>query len=424
MNKKVLLQDLSDRMAQRRGMTRKDADLFVRSVFEVIGEYLQADKLVKVKGLGTFKLVTVESRASVDVNTGERIVIKGYTKVSFTPDAVLRDEINKPFAQFETVVLNEGTDVDEMERVETPELPDLPESESVDDATETPAAAETAPADAATEAVSETPEETAETEQVPEDVLFETAAIEEDPAEEEPEETDAEPDAMPVFEDEAGAEPEQATEQPVREPVAESRVEPDMHVVSQQVEFQKVEHQTVENQHIVQVAPEHAANRGGLSVWAWTGICVAVLLLMCGSYYAGHEHWFCSGDCRGGAVVVPEKVESGKNIPVSVDEKKQKQKASQAQQARDSMAQPQKPVAPVVQQKPSYPQVAGGKYEITGTKEVHRLKPGETLRGLSLKYYGSKDYVDYIIVYNDIKNPDIVPVNMELKLPELTLKPR
>ena len=97
-----MIQDLADGLVLRRGLPKKDADVFVRSVFEIIGEYLQTDKIVKVKGLGTFKLVTVDSRESVDVNTGERIVIKKYTKINFTPDPVLRDAVNKPFAQFET----------------------------------------------------------------------------------------------------------------------------------------------------------------------------------------------------------------------------------------------------------------------------------------------------------------------------------
>ena len=96
MDKKVLIQDLADGLVLRRGLPKKDADVFVRSVFEIIGEYLQTDKIVKVKGLGTFKLVTVDSRESVDVNTGERIVIKKYTKINFTPDPVLRDAVNKP----------------------------------------------------------------------------------------------------------------------------------------------------------------------------------------------------------------------------------------------------------------------------------------------------------------------------------------
>lgn len=131
MENKILLQDLAERLALRGNISRRDADLFIRSVLDVIEENLQIDKIVKIKGLGTFKLVAVESRESIDVNTGERIRIKGYVKVAFTPDAVLRDQVNKPFAQFETVVLNDGTSVEDMERFD-----DDPIEEQIDEAQE------------------------------------------------------------------------------------------------------------------------------------------------------------------------------------------------------------------------------------------------------------------------------------------------
>lgn len=426
MNKKVLLQDLSERMAQRKGLTRKDADLFVRSVFEVIGEYLQTDKIVKVKGLGTFKLVTVESRASVDVNTGERIVIKGYTKVSFTPDAVLRDEINKPFAQFETVVLNEGTNVDEMERVEAPELPELPTTESIEEVAEVAEPVLSSPVgdapDSDEEKVEE--EETADEEMPVEGGVVEAEAIEEEAIECETENQTVEPEVMPLPEENLDTVADETAGQPKHESTPESPVEKEVHVGSQQVEFQKVEHQTVENQHIVQVAPEYTEGRRALSVWAWTCICLAVLLLMCGSYYAGHRHWFCPGDCRSEAVVLPRKDKVKK--PVSSVKKETENRTDSVQVRNERHTGVSEKTAQSVSEvsKTVYPQVEGGRFEIVRTKGVHQLKPGETLRGLALKYYGSKEYVDYIIVHNEIKNPDIVPVNMELKLPELTLKRR
>ena len=132
MDKKVLLQDLADGIARRRDIPKKDAEVFLRAVFDVIGEFLQTDKMVKVRGLGTFKLVTVDSRESVDVNTGERITIKEYTKVNFTPDPVLRDAVNKPFAQFETVVLYESTKLEDMERMD---MPDWTEEEAPENET-------------------------------------------------------------------------------------------------------------------------------------------------------------------------------------------------------------------------------------------------------------------------------------------------
>lgn len=424
MNKKVLLQDLSERMAQRKNMPKKDADLFVRSVFEIIGEYLQTDKIVKIKGLGTFKLVTVESRASVDVNTGERIVIKGYTKVSFTPDAALRDEINKPFAQFETVILNEGTNVDDMERMDTPEIPDWPESESIGEESEVPVNTEyvpevnVAPVEAAPRNVESSECENAE------ELGFETAAIEDEPNEVVLEEQDVkyEEPAAPKEQTES-AETESAAHQ-VEESAAEPPLETEVHVANQQVEFQKVEHQTVENQHIVQVAPGHNECRCALSVWTWICICFAVLLLMCGSYYAGHQHWLCPGDCHETATVPAKDVKVKKSSPEKATKPVVKP-TPQPQPETQVNASPDKNQTAITENpKVTYPQVEGGEYEITGTKETHRLKAGETLRGLALKYYGSKDYVEYIIIYNEIKNPDIVPVNMELKLPELKLKRR
>lgn len=107
---KLGIKELSSSLFDKHGLSKTDAENFVSAVFDVINEGLVSDKLVKVKGLGTFKIIGVSPRKSVDVNTGEPIVIEGRDKISFTPDATLRDEINKPFSQFDTVVLNEGVD--------------------------------------------------------------------------------------------------------------------------------------------------------------------------------------------------------------------------------------------------------------------------------------------------------------------------
>ena len=109
MNERLTIQDLTDLLAAKHSMTKKDAEAFVKEFFLLIEQALESEKTVKIKGLGTFKLIDVDSRESVNVNTGERFQIKGHTKVSFSPDTNLRDTINKPFAHFETVVLNENT---------------------------------------------------------------------------------------------------------------------------------------------------------------------------------------------------------------------------------------------------------------------------------------------------------------------------
>ena len=116
MRGKTQLRPLATNVAKKNKMGIREAENFVRLMFEVIHDGLQEDKFVKVKGLGGFKLTTVKDRESVDVNTGERIVIEGRDRVSFTPDSVMRNLVNKPFAQFDTVILNEGVDFTEIDK--------------------------------------------------------------------------------------------------------------------------------------------------------------------------------------------------------------------------------------------------------------------------------------------------------------------
>lgn len=121
MNDKTTLQELVELLMQRHQMTPADAEAFVKAVLGLIEEALERDKYVKIKGLGTFKLVEIEERSSVDVNTGARIRIQSHSRISFLPDPVMRELVNKPFAHFETVVLNENTHFDDLEENPTTE---------------------------------------------------------------------------------------------------------------------------------------------------------------------------------------------------------------------------------------------------------------------------------------------------------------
>ena len=159
MDKKATLQELLTSFATKSGLPRRRAEAFFRAFFDVIADALASEKFVRVKGLGTFKLVAVSERESVDVNTGERIQISGHTKVSFTPEAGLRDLINRPFAHFQTVVINEGTDLNALEAVDTPEI-----EETGNDTPEEPQSPATEPTDNTT-AEAETPETDNEAEQ-------------------------------------------------------------------------------------------------------------------------------------------------------------------------------------------------------------------------------------------------------------------
>ena len=112
---KSSLSVLAKAVASKRGLTQAEAERFIATMFEVAGDGIQEDKLLKMKWLGTFKITSVKDRESVDVNTGERILIEGRDKISFTPDNILKEIINKPFAQFETVVVNDGVDFSDID---------------------------------------------------------------------------------------------------------------------------------------------------------------------------------------------------------------------------------------------------------------------------------------------------------------------
>lgn len=162
---------LAQKLAEKTGISQQDAELFIRKMFDVVNEGLQADKQVKMKWLGTFKVTSVKDRESVDVNTGERIVIEGRDKISFTPDTILKEIINKPFAQFETVVVNDGVEFDEIDRKFEAEE-QLAENQQMDEAEEIPepldgseTSEETSEATGISE-ISDTPE-TSDTSEIP-----------------------------------------------------------------------------------------------------------------------------------------------------------------------------------------------------------------------------------------------------------------
>ena len=143
-NEKINLQQLAKELAERKQMPQKKAEAFLREFFDAIIRNVALEKNVKVGGLGSFKLIEVLERESVNVNTGERIVIPGHTKLSFTPDTSLRDAVNKPFADFQTVIINEGTSLEEMEKIDSVE-PEAEEEAELDDELEVEAEPEVEP---------------------------------------------------------------------------------------------------------------------------------------------------------------------------------------------------------------------------------------------------------------------------------------
>ena len=121
---KLNIYDLCSVLTSKNGLDDKESHRFIKAIFDVIQEGLDEDKIVKVKGLGTFKIIEVDDRESINVNTGERVLIEGHSKLTFTPDSVMKEIVNKPFSQFETVILNEGVDFPEPV-VEEPAVEDI-----------------------------------------------------------------------------------------------------------------------------------------------------------------------------------------------------------------------------------------------------------------------------------------------------------
>lgn len=132
---KTAIQLITSALAKQHNLSADDAAAFVDAFFDIISSELKNGNQVKIKGLGTFKVQAVKPRESVNVNTGERVLIEGHDKISFTPDTVMKELVNKPFSQFETVVINDGVDTEELERIPAEDSSDEVKSELDDDAT-------------------------------------------------------------------------------------------------------------------------------------------------------------------------------------------------------------------------------------------------------------------------------------------------
>lgn len=129
---KFSLNTLGKLLADKSGLSQVEAELFIRKMFDVCNQGLDADKQVKIKWLGTFKIQATKDRESINVNTGERFTIEGRDKLTFTPDNILKEIVNKPFAQFETVVVNDGVDFDEIDEKFGEELPESAPTQVID----------------------------------------------------------------------------------------------------------------------------------------------------------------------------------------------------------------------------------------------------------------------------------------------------
>ena len=394
MNEKITLQDLINLFSEKQGISKKDAELFVRSLFDLIEEALAAEKYVKVKGLGTFKLTEVDSRESVNVNTGERIEIQGHTKVSFTPDTTMKDLINKPFAHFETVILNDGVELEDTP-VEVPEALEM--EEVVAPIVEIP-----------TEVKIPVQEEVSEIVVVNEEVAAE-GVVPKIVMVEEPETAESEiveeSDVIEELQLEIGEKVSIPEEIQVPEETPQENHQTETVEVPEEDKRIFIEEKISEEKNVTE-SKEKSINRV-----LWGVIVVLVLIILFGVY------WMFLRPSDTPEVIPAEVVQEEVVMPISVvEEKKQEEVLKTIQFIELSEEELRK------ERVPSFADTLD--YQIVGTQTEHTLQQGETIIRVSVRFFGTKKYWPYIVKHNKdvLKDPDNIPAGIRLKIPKLVEK--
>lgn len=391
MSERLNTQDLIDLLVNRQGLDRKQAESFVKEFFLLIEEGLQKDKLVKIKGFGTFKLIQVESRESINVNTGERIEIQGHTKVSFTPDATLRDIINKPFSHFETVVLNEGVTFEDTIEEQEPAEQESSEQELIEQkSSEQELKLE--------QEQGQEPRLERETDIVTPEVVIPTVASAEEINVEE------------VVPEEAIIE-ETVIEETV---IEEAPATPDTHI--------ETEEQQENPESIEETKEEKASSSNKILI-----IVIILTTLLCGLllFFTYYSDIFPEKKKPAPVETVSQPVTP---VTDSVAVDSVEEKATPVPEEKET----EKPIADNAAKQNNNPipfskipvNPDSTSYEIIGTKASHTIKEGETLTRISYQYYGTKDLWPYLVKHNRavIKKADAVPLGTTINIPDLKKK--
>ena len=463
MNERLTIQDLTDLLAAKHSMTKKDAEAFVKEFFLLIEQALENEKTVKIKGLGTFKLIDVDSRESVNVNTGERFQIKGHTKVSFSPDANLRDTINKPFAHFETVVLNENTILEDTPIEET-------EEEETGEEASAQAVLNEMGDDSETTVIEEnegTDDGLSEEEPIQEEQIASQPLVEE--SIEEPAITEESAIAQESTEQTSPKEPEEAiTETDIEEKV--EQLEEEVIINERQAAFIEEEKEKITAEKIIEqellkanlqpvtpivppaeketikpVQPEQVSQPVSKktapvkekSPVPYLIAVIVVVLLLCGGVilFIYYPDLFSSSSDKNALDMPPvttQPVQPEAQLSDTIAHKDTTkvitpdvskvatttQPVAKKEEAIPVKAEPQT----VTQQPATSAYLDSASYKITGTKTKYTIKEGETLTRVSLRFYGTKAMWPYIVKHNPkvIKNPNNVPYGTTIEIPELT----
>lgn len=421
MNEKINIQELIQLLSDRLGVGAQDAESFIKEFFLLIESGLERDKYVKVKGLGTFKLIDVDNRESVDVNTGERIEIQGHTKISFTPENALKELVNRPFSHFEAVVLNDHVNFEDASEEGTEEERSSEET-------------------AAIEQTTMQPDVQPDTEQT---MQLEVVMPSEDT--DEPEvESGADQKCSEITNVVEPAVSDNVPEETVREALPKASV-PVYDLHQKTVGDEK-------NQAVV-------SNRGSGGARLFAGIMSALMLCCACVVLALYwdslfpekevlpqgqsdpaESWHTAWEDSAEQLAAVEDVQAEANEQTSqkqhslpVTEATQ-QKATPSQpkekiqkQAAENIQQPVQQIQPVKKEKVSPAKTLKAdsvSYVIVGTQASYTMKAGETLTKVALRFYGTKALWPYIVKHNKgvIKNPDNVPYGTVIQIPKLEKK--
>lgn len=468
---KTALQLIADTVAKKHKITVKEAEKFVSAMFDVMNEGLKTDKLVKVKGLGTFKVQAVKPRESVNVNTGERVLIEGHDKVSFTPDATMKELVNKPFAQFETVVLNDGvdfTDIDsKYENEATLENADettvstnnaaIPETkvvssneeETTDSTNETANGAQETTIEQYTSTVKDSVETVSEPEKdheivvAKQEVAIETEAepikntsetTEEEPiplVETQPENIAEEPTVtaeMPVateqkLEDANQTQPENIAEEPIATPETPVATEQKLESANQTQPENTVKEPiaTPETPVTTEQKQEETAEKPKKINWLmWSAIGFFVIAIM---YFFGYK-FGKDAALRDNAVAVSAQPKS--KPTAKAKQTKQHSSAKVAQTTTKQIQPTPKQVQSPIDDTEKFKQLSNdkriryGAYDIIGIEKVVVLKKGQTMQSYSRKALGP-DMVAYFQVLN---NATTMAAGDTMKVPKVELRPQ
>lgn len=416
MNNRLTIQDLAGLLADHTGKDKNVTERFLREFIAIVSEGVFADKIVKIKGLGTFKIIAVEKRESIHVNTGERFLIPAHYKFSFLPDKELKELVNKPFSFFETTEIGEDVDFSDMDVSE-----DTEERETEDESVEEVMPEEQLLSPPVTESSEETEEELPVVEE--ETIVEDETTLEEEAITEPIEETipenkeEAAESTVAAAEDALIAEEPVVEESAMEEPIVqESTIEEileDAAVKEEIVPEEVLSETTVSEETAVQ--PEEPASSKKIILNSRTLIISAIVLLLVGiniglylnrEFFKKEEVELPVAEDENIAVATPS--DSLNLVKQAVENDKD---TIQKHSATDTVA----PASGIPAKEEKAPVATSSKKEIG----VVKIASGDRLTLISLKYYGHKIFWVYLYEYNKdaIKDPNNVPIGTVIRVP-------